>query len=190
VSEVVYELEIEDVIAFNMHHRARSAVAKRVRWLLTVLLLILAAVAARAGVTAIGENLPAAAVFFLILAVIAAFASLFSGNVLRALTRRSVRNFLREGSNRAILGTRRLQISTVGLSKSSELIETKAKWAAVEKIDTTREYAYFYIASIEAYVVPRRAFNDDLQFQAFVELARRYWRQATVAPSPAARALA
>lgn len=61
---------------------------------------------------------------------------------------------------------------------SSEWIDGAVKWPAVEAVESNADYAYIYIASLQAYGVPRRAFNDDLQFQAFVELARRYWGQA------------
>ena len=179
VSEVVHELELDDIIAFNMHHHARSPAVKRLRRFVGALSLFAAVLFTFAGVAAAGGNRPSdAIVLFVMAGVLLVLAPILSGPLQRMVFRRSCRNLLREGSNRAMLGTRRLRISAAGLSQSSELIETNAKWAAVEKIETTAEFAYFYIAAINAYVVPRRAFNDDLQFQTFVELARRYWRQA------------
>lgn len=116
----------------------------------------------------------AGAAFVLLFMAVSGFLSLSP----QLKQREILRKVLLEESNRTLLGTRRLRLTPEGVMYSSEWIESAVKWPAVEAVESTADCAYIYIASLQAYGVPRRAFNDDLQFQAFVELARRYWRQA------------
>jgi hypothetical protein len=187
VSEVVYELEIEDHVELAMHVQKRSGVLRRQQLAARLGAPILFTVICLATIYRQGFN-RATAGAIVIVGIVALIA--FLSRAPRRKQRKILRKLFLEGSNRTLLGTRRLRLAPDRLICSSELIESAIQWPAVESIESNADYAYFYIASIQAYVVPRRAFNDDLQFQAFVELARRYWRQATVAPSPAARALA
>jgi hypothetical protein len=132
-----------------------------------VLFLLLAAVFGLLGLSAIPNDAYGATLFFSMAATFILL-TFVSPLLARRRMRRAVANLYREGSNRALLGPRRLRLSPSGLSHSSELIETTAKWAAVEKIETNEQYACLYIAAAQAYIVPRRAFGDEAQFSAFV----------------------
>ncbi|HXT59738.1 MAG TPA: YcxB family protein [Pirellulales bacterium] len=183
ISEVVYELDIEDMIAFSLHHHNTSAVARSARRRSTILFLVVAAGCGLAGLGGIGNNDTGATILCLSAAGAFALLPFVFRPLVRRQMRRSLVNLFREGSNRALLGTRRLRLLPSGITDSSELIETTAKWAAVEKIETNEEYACLYIAAVRAFLVPRRAFGDEAQFLSFVELARRYRQQAGAAPT-------
>jgi hypothetical protein len=181
ISEVVYELDIEDLIAFSLYRHNNSAVARSARRRSTILCLLVAAICGFAGLGGIANQDARATILFLPVAGAFALLPFVFRPVVRRQLRRSLVSLYREGSNRALLGTRRLRLSPPGISVSSELMETTAKWAAVEKIETNAEYACLYFAAVQAYIVPRRAFGDEAQFSAFVELARRYRQQAAAA---------
>jgi len=68
----------------------------------------------------------------------------------------------------------------------SELVESRVKWLAIEKIESSNEHLFVYISSMSAHVVPMRAFGNEMHFSAFVESARAYWRQARDAMGPTA----
>jgi hypothetical protein len=177
VSEVAYELDIDDMIAFSTYHLGRSVAARRGRRRVTVLFLLLAAVFCLLGLGAVPNDAYGATLFFSMAGTFLLL-TFISPPLARRRMRRAVANLYREGSNRALLGPRRLRLSPSGIRHSSELIETTAKWAAVEKIETNEQYACLYIAAAQAYIVPRRAFSDEAQFLSLVELARRYRQQA------------
>lgn len=174
VSEVVFEQEIEDLIELAVHSQKRSRVLRRQQLAARLAVPLLFTVIAFAAIYLQGLNrtTAGAAVVLLIMAL--------SGALSRSPQRKQreiLRRVLLEESNRTLLGTRRLRLTREAVLCSSEWIESAVKWPAVETVETNADCAYIYIASLQAYVVPRRAFNDDLQFQAFVELARRYWGQ-------------
>jgi len=184
VSEVVYELEVEDLVERAMHNQRQSRALRR-RQLLAILLLTLVVAGLSLVMVSVQGASPFLATFVFILTFLLFFA--LAPGLSRRGSRRILRKVFLEGSNRSLLGTQRLSIAPRGLIQASEVIETFVKWAAVERIETNEEYAYFFIAALQAYIVPRRAFNDDLQFRSFVELARRYWRQATATSPPLER---
>lgn len=175
VSEVVYEQEIEDLVELALHAQKRSRVLRQQQLAARLAVPFLFTVIALAAIYLQGLNRVTAGAA-VVLGIIA-----LSGFLSRAPQRKQreiLRKLLLEGSNRTLLGTRRLRLTPEGVLFSSELIESAVKWPAVEAVESNADCAYIYIASLQAYGVPRRAFNDDLQFQAFVELARRYWNQA------------
>ena len=175
VSEVVYEQEIEDLVELALHAQKRSRVLRRQQLAARLGAPILFTVICLAVIYRQGLNraTAGAAVVVGIVALI-----VFLSRAPQRKQREILRKLLLEGSNRTLLGTRRLRLTPEALMLSSEWIDGAVKWPAVEAVESNADYAYIYIASLQAYGVPRRAFNDDLQFQAFVELARRYWGQA------------
>lgn len=173
VSEVVYELEVEDLVELSIFNHKRSRALRRQFFAVRAI--------AVGGALLIFTPLflaPRIDVLSILAACVFALLIFLAPQVVRRRQRRLYRRIFLEGNNRTLLGTRRLRLAPQGLMFSSELIESTVKWPAVESIETNADYVYLYVAAVQAYVVPRRAFNDDLQFQAFVELARRYWGQA------------
>ena len=60
--------------------------------------------------------------------------------------------------------------------------KTEWKWTSVQKLARTRRYIFIYVAQSMAHVVPRRAFRDDAEWNAFYD----YCRQRTQATNRAA----
>ena len=50
--------------------------------------------------------------------------------------------------------------------------KTDHKWSAVQKLARTRRHTFIYIAQYAAHVLPRRAFRDDTEWEAFYELCK------------------
>lgn len=177
VSEVVYQLDVEDLVELALHNHQRSRALRRQFAIVRV-------VAAGAALLVFTPLLlaPRIDAFLLILACLFAILIFLAPPWIRRRQRRLYRKLFSEGSNRTLLGPRLMRLTPQGLIFHSELVESTVRWPALESIETDAEYAYLYIASYQANIVPRRAFNDDLQFAAFVEQARRYWREATGAP--------
>ncbi len=174
ITEVSYELDIDDLVALALHNRRRSPTLRRQQ----IIVVSFLAMSSSGGVALILSRQARWTESFVFLGIFFLFFLLTLRRGAKRGNARLLRKLYLEGSNRALLGTRQMRISPEGLRYSSDVIETAAKWAAVEKIETTAEYAYFYIAAVEAYIIPRRAFSDERQFTAFVELARRYRQEA------------
>ena len=174
VSEVVYQLDVEDLVELALHNHQRSRALRRQ----FVIVRVVASIAALLVFTPL-LLAPRIDAFPILVASFFALLIFLAPPWIRRRQRRLYRRIFGEGSNRTLLGPRLMRLTPGGLTSHSELVESTVKWPALESIETDAEYAYFYIASIQAITVPRRAFNDDLQFRSFVELARRYWREAT-----------
>ena len=72
---------------------------------------------------------------------------------------------------------------TVVLAKEGLFVRTPDSencyfWHGIERIDTTAKHAFFYLLSIQAVIVPARAFRSEAQFHAFVDHARMLWTNA------------
>ncbi len=98
-------------------------------------------------------------------------------DVLR-VTRNSVRNFFKDARNRFLIGPRRLSITADGLTIHSEGFRDYLPWSGVIDLAVTDTHVFVYNGSINAQVVPKRAFQDEQHFQEFVQLAKRYYEAA------------
>ncbi|HEV3020827.1 MAG TPA: YcxB family protein [Pirellulales bacterium] len=185
VTEVVYELELDDLIAFSMHHRKTSPAMRR--QLRAAYLIVPAMFCVLAGLVMVAVHDEGMRILLAIFLLATGAILFLLGPLLsRHRTARFLAKIYAEGSNRALLGWRRLSLGREGVAMSSELIESRMKWPAIEKIESSDQYAFIYIGSANALVVPLRAFASPAHFMVFVETARNHWRQTRDALGPTA----
>lgn len=72
---------------------------------------------------------------------------------------------------------------TVVLSQEGLFVRTPDSeschfWRGIQRIDATRTHAFFYLLSIQAVIVPARAFRSESQFRAFVDYSRALWKES------------
>ena len=73
----------------------------------------------------------------------------------QALEKQS-RRMLDEGDNDGMFGLKQLELDDEWLTSRSNVIESRHKWSVVKRIDVTDAYAFLYISSIQAHIVPLR----------------------------------
>jgi hypothetical protein len=78
--------------------------------------------------------------------------------------------------NRDLYEPKRMTISPDGVTVSGSRGFTLTRWPFVWHIGRSPDYAFLYITSETAYVVPRRAFRDEQQFAEFIALAQQFQR--------------
>jgi hypothetical protein len=88
--------------------------------------------------------------------------------------RARVRKLLRLPEVARALEPRQLRVAPDGVTTIDPLGAATSRWGAVREIATTNEHTFLITGEAGGFVVPRRAFRDEADFQAFVELARRY----------------
>jgi hypothetical protein len=69
--------------------------------------------------------------------------------------------------NRTVLTEHTITLREDGFVEETAYNKTEHKWISVQKLARTRKYIFIYIAQHMAHVVPRRAFRDDAQWDAF-----------------------
>ncbi|MDB5335264.1 MAG: hypothetical protein JWN70_883 [Planctomycetaceae bacterium] len=83
--------------------------------------------------------------------------------------RRYWRRLLSEEQNKGFLGLCTMVLDDQGIRVSKPSGEGIKYWPAVEQILVSDAYLFLFTSSFDGYVVPRRAFQSDTEFNAFLE---------------------
>jgi hypothetical protein len=197
--EVEFSLTAEDYKAWvAFHKRNRPASRKPApglhrtgqprprgklgRWLFLVLVAVWAALFATSPSTTFHEFL-GYGLAALVGAIVGGLAILFLLAWARVVEIRSTNELVEDPRNRWLVGPRRLRISPEGIHVSGEYTRSFITWPTVWFIGATDEHIFLYIATTQAHIVPRQAFADRSDFEAFLTLAARY-RDNYASPAP------
>jgi YcxB-like protein len=109
---------------------------------------------------------------FILVAVPIVF--LFQWCLERWAVRHTIRSLVRdERADRGRLGRHRVVLGEDGLIESTAVNESRTAWAGVDRVEQSPDYIFIYTSSATAYVVPKRAFSDPQEAEAFFRLALR-----------------
>lgn len=92
----------------------------------------------------------------------------------RWLVRRWTIKQFHQGRNLNLTGIRRVTITPEFLISASPLAQSVCRWQGVEKVQQDERAIYIYVSTMNAHVLPRRAFNSDLHFREFAATAEKY----------------
>jgi YcxB-like protein len=170
--EVDYEITRDDLYAFQwraVFESARSRRARRTAYLLWLLAILLFAI-----VPAIGpDGVTLSRVSFTFIATSLLVALLLQWCLERWLVRHAIRQLLAsERPNRGQLGRHRLILGDDGLTESTVVGEARTRWAGVDRIEQSPDYIYIYTSPAAAHIVPKRAFPNSEQADAFYRLSQ------------------
>lgn len=80
--------------------------------------------------------------------------------------------------NGNFLSPKIFQITAKGLSEESDHHKSFTDWHGITDIQETKDYLLFYIDRMQAYLVPKTAFEKPEDAAAFLDKARGYWQKA------------
>lgn len=86
---------------------------------------------------------------------------------------RFARSRYSESSNEGLFGIHELTASDAGLDAVSPDSQAQLQWRAIERVETTPEYALIYLAASSVIVIPRHRIHDG-DFDEFISLVRRH----------------
>ena len=92
----------------------------------------------------------------------------------KKLAVQGVSRFYNNKESRWSLAWRRLKITVDGFEITNEFEQQWSAWSVVWLIDSTDEYAFFYTTLHQAHIIPRRAFQNRRDFEAFIDRACQY----------------
>ena len=163
---VRYQLTLGDLLRFRCLHRLRSPFFVG----FVALWLVLASIAF--FLLAFTEGDMGSRILWVIVADCFALAGFLSlclvGAILDLVSRR----------NRMLFAENVLTLDESGLTAESQYAKSEMKWPIVQRLVRTRYSVLFYVTSRSAFVVPRRAFRDDAEYDAFCEYCRQRMRPA------------
>ena len=170
--EIEYELTPDDLYAFQWRAVFLSPRGRRVRR--TVYLLWVLAVLLFAIVPAIGADgfvISRVSFNFIVIAIPIVF--LFQWCLERWLVRRAIRQLLEdEKPGRGQLGKHRIILSENGLTESTAVGESRTSWAGVDRVEQNPDYVFIYTAPAAAHLIPKRAFRNLQEAEAFYQFSR------------------
>jgi hypothetical protein len=170
--EVEYELTREDLYAFQwrgVFESPRGWRARRSAYLGWILAVLLFAIVPAIG--ADGFRISRVSFGFIVIALPVVF--LFQWCLERWVVRRAIRQLLQdERPDRGHLGRHRLVLGEDGLTESTAVGETRTRWTGVDRVEQSPDYIFIYTTPSAAHVVPKRAFSDPEQAEAFYQLSR------------------
>ena len=166
---MVYEFErtIDDIIDFNLFHMTHSPSLKRqtqaYRVLASMLIFFVpVSVALFSGNSVSSFNLIFGFLMGLLFFVVYPYLT-------RRSVKRRIQKMLSEGENKTMLGHCRMTLLPEGISTKTEHSEGRIDWSAIIKIAESEKHVYLYTGSINAFVVPRTAFENDEAKQEFLD---------------------
>ena len=181
--KVNYELTREDLAAFVAYHQEASPAVRRQRF--GALLIAFGALMILPVAILLSRDGPlletALAIWPLLLGP--TLFAIFAPAYIRWRTRQITGRMLSEGQNKEYYGECELEAGDEGLTETRPSGSTTRNWASVERVVTTASHLFLYTSGIEAFVVPRRAFSTESQFQAFLDrIEERRGQSASGAP--------
>lgn len=90
----------------------------------------------------------------------------------------SLKVMLKDGNNKGLIGRRTAYITPEWFGETSMLAESRTKWPAIDKVDTTKDHLFVYVGTRSAFMIPKRAFPDEAAFKTFADTAFRYHQAA------------
>ena len=164
---IKYNLTEDDYINFNMYHLKKSDSLKKSiminRFLTPVIFLIMPFVLGKIS------NIPFwywAVVFVLIYILWVAF---YEKNLYKINKKRIIK-MLKENSNEGLLGEKILDIDGEYIKSISDVRESTIHIKVIKNIIEDNDYIFIYLNSVEAIIVPLRAFKNNKEKDKFKAL--------------------
>ncbi|HKQ49806.1 MAG TPA: YcxB family protein [Phycisphaerae bacterium] len=173
---VEFTLDDNDILALQNHYLKSSPERQKFNLFFRIMLVITALIAAAdLALVVQGDRVATEFGTWVVLFFVLWTYLLYRA---RGASAQSLQRALKEGKNRLLFSQQRLTISREGIEFTSPYGNSNFKWGAIEKVRRAGNYIFFYCL-ISAYVVPRRAFRTELDFQHFFEAAQRLHRTAS-----------
>jgi YcxB-like protein len=176
-----HELTKQDVSAFTFYHHFHSKTARRqyyYGWFFpAVIMLLVWAVICYFAASETTTPLRTWVALLPLLAAVLIYLAYFPW-AYRRKVRKIIDGMIGEGRNLNLFGRHRVTISTEGLTDAGEYGQTTSTWRGIERVVKDQDYAFIYVNTMAAIVVPRRGFADSADFDHFVMTAVKYHEEA------------
>jgi hypothetical protein len=177
---IEYELDVSDVLAYSLYFHEgspRKRHARKIiqRVLITGICLTLCGAIICAFVFE-GPYLYAAEAL-VALAFLAFVWLIISPYFIKKIIKNAVLKKYSQGQNR-LNGKHNFTITPDAITDSSDTGDSKTYWSAIERVESTDQYVFILPRGSGPYIIPRKAFSDDISFKQFIDLANIYHQRA------------
>lgn len=159
--KLAYRIAREDHSAFQWHHFWRSSTVWRNHGVVFLL-----------GVSVVSYTLYVRGLEFqtavsYLAAYILLMVLIFAVTNYLTLTS-AIKRLIPPGDNNGVVGDHCFIVDDAGICEQAGPVETKVKWKAVRKLSVGEDHAFIYYAPNKAFIVPKRAFTNESEFNRFV----------------------
>lgn len=175
---IEYELNIDDLVAFNLYYFTHSSPIKRrmkIRKLVyfgTALIILLLAI-----YITITRSLSSAIVGYVLCILTLAVFYYTTFNMPKRIRKELARRYEKGRSD--VIGKHEFSITQEDIKDSTETGEQVIRWDVIEDIVETDKYLFILFHGLaEAYIIPKRAFADEAGSNKLKEEAMKYHRAA------------
>ena len=161
IMKLTYRIEKRDHTAFLWHHMLRSVSA----WRLYSVVLILGILALSYQSYELGTEFQSAITFiagYILLMVLIFFVTHY------VTIKASIRDKLHAGENNGVVGDHCLILDEAAVCEQAGHVEIRVKWIGIHKVSVGESHAFIYYNPQTAFIVPKRAFDDESDFNEFV----------------------
>ncbi|WML32939.1 YcxB family protein [Clostridium sp. OS1-26] len=169
--EIEYDLTREDYIEYNMNHMATSKTMKRTLFIQQYIISLMFIVAPFFFVRITKAPFKFWLTVFLITYLLWV---IFYPKYFKLVVKRRINKMLDEGKQENLFGRYSILITHEGILENSNMGQSNTNWNAVERLIETEEYIYIYISPVNAYIVPKRVFQDAMRKSEFINLIEQY----------------
>ncbi len=147
---IEYQINMEDVVAFNEYHFENSPSFQKNRRIIT----IYAPIGIFLSVSVVGI-IEHSWIFPIVGAIAATIYAIQAPRSFQKKCRTLVKTSFQEGKNKGTIGKQKLEINDDGLYNTSDSGCQTTFWHAVERIEQTDTLGFIYIASNAAHIIPK-----------------------------------
>ena len=158
--KITYRIEKKDHYAFLWHHMLRSSNV----WRQTGVLLILGILVLSYDSYHREIEFQTAVIFlagYILLMVLLFFVSSY------VTIKSSLRQFS-AGDNNGVVGDHCFIVDDAAVCEQAGPVEIRVKWIGIHKVSVGEDHAFIYYNSQTAFIVPKRAFAEESDFNQFV----------------------
>jgi hypothetical protein len=174
--QVEYNLNADDIVAYILYTRLYSIQAKRSLKKLSIISLVFAILAGLYSVFSWPEKMMA--IPALVFCVCMIHNAIFSKNTIKKQIPKWVNWRYGKGQD-GIIGNHKITLTEEKLTDINEKGESTIRWGVIENIILTEKHMVLVMrASTGFYIVPKKAFSNDADFNQFVNTAQNFHQTA------------
>jgi hypothetical protein len=166
--QVDYQIGLDDIGAFSLHHARTSKLSKR-RLLSTQIMGVFSTIIL--SMVWPGWDNVDRIVFFVLIALLWLVGYPF---YYRWAIKRNIQKIYSQTESRNVIGEHTIAIEPEYVTERSPVGESRTAWSGIEKIQSDEQYIYIYVGPLNAFVIPKRAFKSGEESEAFLQQAQAY----------------
>jgi len=167
--DIEYEITMDDLLNFNLYHLGQSSILRRFRIIVqflvpAILILILM-------LTVLTDNF--SIILTLVCVVVSVYCLFFYPSDYPKHLKKATRKVCRERINKTATCKHKLSLTPDGITEITVWRKGWVHWKVIEKVVSTDDYVFIYNSAVSAYLVPRRAFHDESQYEEFMQILKQ-----------------